>query len=105
MCEYIKRRYPHIYLYTSTNGLAFDEARARSLVQHRGINEVTFSLDGAIDGEELKPDDAGVNAGESSRLRRRNRGRARGRGRAPTPQQRGRDVPFRQVSLQAVQGA
>ena len=47
MCEYIKRRYPHIYLYTSTNGLAFDEARARSLV-HTGIDEVTFSLDGAI---------------------------------------------------------
>ena len=26
MCEYIKTRFPHIYLYTSTNGLAFSEA-------------------------------------------------------------------------------
>ena len=25
MCEYIKTRFPHIYLYTSTNGLAFTE--------------------------------------------------------------------------------
>ncbi len=47
MCEYIKTRYPHVYLYTSTNGLAFDEARARRLV-HSGIDEVTFSVDGAI---------------------------------------------------------
>ena len=53
MCEYIKTRYPHVYLYTSTNGLAFDEARARSLV-HTGIDEVTFSLDGAIPENYLK---------------------------------------------------
>jgi hypothetical protein len=46
MCEYIKSRFPHIYLYTSTNGLAFDEAKARRLV-HSGIDEVTFSIDGA----------------------------------------------------------
>jgi MoaA/NifB/PqqE/SkfB family radical SAM enzyme len=46
MCEYIKGRYPHIYLYTSTNGLAFPEAQARRLV-HSGIDEVTFSIDGA----------------------------------------------------------
>jgi MoaA/NifB/PqqE/SkfB family radical SAM enzyme len=46
MCEYIKSRFPHIYLYTSTNGLALDEARARRLV-HSGIDEVTFSIDGA----------------------------------------------------------
>jgi MoaA/NifB/PqqE/SkfB family radical SAM enzyme len=46
MCEYIKRRFPHIYLYTSTNGLAFDEEKARRLV-HSGIDEVTFSIDGA----------------------------------------------------------
>ena len=25
MCEYIKQRFPHIYLYTSTNGLALTE--------------------------------------------------------------------------------
>jgi hypothetical protein len=46
MCEYIKTRYPHIYLYTSTNGLAFSGSQARRLV-HSGIDEVTFSIDGA----------------------------------------------------------
>jgi hypothetical protein len=46
MCEYIKSRFPHIYLYTSTNGLAFSEEGARRLVRS-GIDEVTFSLDGA----------------------------------------------------------
>ena len=38
--------FPHIYLYTSTNGLAFTEDQARRLV-HSGIDEVTFSIDGA----------------------------------------------------------
>ena len=47
MCEHIKRRFPHVYLYTSTNGLALTEARARQLV-HSGIDEVTFSVDGAF---------------------------------------------------------
>jgi hypothetical protein len=46
MCEYIKSRFPHIYLYTSTNGLALTPDRARRLV-HSGIDEVTFSIDGA----------------------------------------------------------
>jgi hypothetical protein len=46
MCEYIKQRFPHIYLYTSTNGLALGEDAARRLV-HSGIDEVTFSIDGA----------------------------------------------------------
>jgi hypothetical protein len=46
MCEYIKTRFPHVYLYTSTNGLALSEERARRLV-HSGIDEVTFSIDGA----------------------------------------------------------
>jgi Radical SAM superfamily len=46
MCEYIKAHFPHIYLYTSTNGLALSEAQARRLV-HSGIDEVTFSIDGA----------------------------------------------------------
>ncbi len=32
MCEYIKRSFPHIYLYTSTNGLAFTEDQVRRLV-------------------------------------------------------------------------
>jgi hypothetical protein len=46
MCEYIKRTFPHIYLYTSTNGLAFNEEQVRRLVR-TGIDEVTFSIDGA----------------------------------------------------------
>ena len=46
MCEYIKTRFPDIYLYTSTNGLAFTEEQVRRLVRS-GIDEVTFSIDGA----------------------------------------------------------
>jgi hypothetical protein len=46
MCEYIKSHFPHVYLYTSTNGLALSDAQARRLV-HSGIDEVTFSIDGA----------------------------------------------------------
>jgi hypothetical protein len=46
MCDYIKQRHPNVYLYTSTNGLALTEERARRLV-HTGIDEVTFSIDGA----------------------------------------------------------
>src|SRR5947209_6070017 len=46
MCEYIKAKFPHIYLYTSTNGLALTEDQARRLA-HSGIDEVTFSIDGA----------------------------------------------------------
>lgn len=46
MCEYIKQRFPHIYLYTSTNGLAFTEESVARLVRS-GIDEVTFSIDGA----------------------------------------------------------
>ena len=46
MCERVKSRFPHIYLYTSTNGLAFTTDQARRLV-HSGIDEVTFSIDGA----------------------------------------------------------
>jgi hypothetical protein len=46
MCEYIKSHHPHIYLYSSTNGLAFGEEQVRRLVRS-GIDEVTFSIDGA----------------------------------------------------------
>src|SRR5262245_37872314 len=46
MCEYIKTNFPHIYLYTSTNGLALTTDQARRLA-HSGIDEVTFSIDGA----------------------------------------------------------
>src|SRR5260370_35182789 len=53
MCEYIKSRFPQIYLYTSTNGLALTEAQARRLV-HSGIDEVTFSIDGATPDSYVK---------------------------------------------------
>ncbi len=46
MVEYIKSRYPHVFLYTSTNGLALTEEGARRLARS-GIDEVTFSIDGA----------------------------------------------------------
>jgi len=46
MCEYIKARLPQVYLYTSTNGLAFKDGQVARLV-HSGIDEVTFSIDGA----------------------------------------------------------
>ena len=46
MVEYIKSRYPQVYLYTSTNGLALTEDGARRLARS-GIDEVTFSIDGA----------------------------------------------------------
>ena len=35
MCQYIKSHHPHTYLYTSTNGLAFNEAQARYPHGHR----------------------------------------------------------------------
>jgi len=53
MCEYIKGRFPHIYLYTSTNGLAFSDESAARLVRS-GIDEVTFSIDGATPASYVK---------------------------------------------------
>ena len=83
MCEYIKSRFPHIYLYTSTNGLAFTEAQARRLV-HSGIDEVTFSIDGAT---------------QESYARYRQRGRldvalANLRSMVDEKRRSGRDLPF-----------
>jgi hypothetical protein len=46
MVDYIKSRHPGVYLYTSTNGLALTEDGARRLARS-GIDEVTFSIDGA----------------------------------------------------------
>jgi MoaA/NifB/PqqE/SkfB family radical SAM enzyme len=46
MCEYIKTNFPQVYLYTSTNGLTFTGDQLRRLT-HSGIDEVTFSIDGA----------------------------------------------------------
>jgi hypothetical protein len=46
MCEYTKARFPHIFVYTSTNGLAFTDEGIRRLIRS-GIDEITFSIDGA----------------------------------------------------------
>ena len=83
MCEYIKSNFPHIYLYTSTNGLALTEAQARRLV-HSGIDEVTFSIDGAT---------------RDSYVKYRQRGRfdvaiANLRAMADEKRKSGRDLPF-----------
>ena len=53
MVEYIKSRFPHVYLYTSTNGLALTEDGARRLARS-GIDEVTFSIDGATPDSYVK---------------------------------------------------
>ena len=83
MCEYIKSAFPQIYLYTSTNGLALTDAQARRLV-HSGIDEVTFSIDGAT---------------PESYVKYRQRGRfdvaiATLRAMADEKRRSGRDVPF-----------
>ncbi len=83
MCEYIKEKFPHIYLYTSTNGLALTEPQARRLV-HSGIDEVTFSIDGAT---------------PESYVKYRQRGRfdvaiANLRAMADEKRKSGRDLPF-----------
>ena len=84
MCEYIKTKFPHIYLYTSTNGLALTEEKARRLV-HSGIDEVTFSIDGAsqdtyvqVPAARRLREGAGQPAGDGRR-----EGRARPRRAAP----------------------
>jgi len=46
MLEYVKSRFPHIYLYVSTNGLLLDRERISRLVR-AGVDEITFSVDGA----------------------------------------------------------
>ena len=83
MCEYIKSRFPSVYLYTSTNGLALSEPQARRLV-HSGIDEVTFSIDGAT---------------QETYARYRQRGRletalANLRAMADEKRRTGRDLPF-----------
>ncbi len=46
MCSYIKQNYPEIYLFASTNGLAFTESSIIQLIDS-GIDELTFSIDGS----------------------------------------------------------
>jgi hypothetical protein len=83
MCEYVKAHYPHVYLYTSTNGLAFSDEQVRRLVRS-GIDEVTFSIDGATTESYAKY------------RRRGNFEKAIGNLRVAAEEKRitGRDVPF-----------
>ena len=83
MCEYIKSRYPDIFLYTSTNGLAFNDASARRLV-HSGIDEVTFSIDGASQDTYVKYRQRGDFAKALANLRAM----------ADEKAKHGRDVPY-----------
>jgi hypothetical protein len=83
MCEYIKTRFPQIYLYTSTNGLALNEERARRLV-HTGIDEVTFSIDGSTQETYAKYRQRGDLAKALGTLRAM----------ADEKRRSGRDVPF-----------
>jgi hypothetical protein len=46
MIEYIKQKFPQIYLYVSTNGLLFDQDKIRRIV-NAGLDEITFSIDGS----------------------------------------------------------
>jgi len=45
MVEYIKNKYAHIYLYTTTNGLMLDDEKIKRIVDS-GLDEFTFSADG-----------------------------------------------------------
>ncbi|MBU4330232.1 MAG: SPASM domain-containing protein [Acidobacteria bacterium] len=45
MVEYVKSRYPQVFLYVSTNGLMLDEDKIQRLVIS-GMDEITFSVDG-----------------------------------------------------------
>lgn len=83
MCEYIKSRYPDIFLYTSTNGLAFNEENARRLA-HSGIDEVTFSIDGASQDTYVKYRQRGDFAKALANLRAM----------ADEKAKHGRDVPY-----------
>lgn len=46
MIEYIKEKFPGIYLYISTNGLLLDRDKIKRIVR-AGVDEFTFSVDGA----------------------------------------------------------
>jgi len=45
MIEYIKQKYPAVYLYTTTNGLMLDDEKIKRIVKS-GLDEFTFSVDG-----------------------------------------------------------
>lgn len=46
MCIHIKENYPDIYLFASTNGLAFTKSSIREII-NSSMDEIAFSIDGA----------------------------------------------------------
>lgn len=49
MIEYVKEKYPQVYIYISTNGILLSEERNRRLIE-AGLDEITFSVDGPDQG-------------------------------------------------------
>ncbi len=45
MIEYVKRKFPSVYVYTSTNGLPLTEEKIVRIIE-AGLDEITFSVDG-----------------------------------------------------------
>jgi len=47
MIKYVRQTYPHIYTFTSTNGLVWRNEQDIRTVIHSGLHELVFSVDGA----------------------------------------------------------
>ena len=47
MIHYVKSRHPHVYLFCSTNGLLLNTEEKLQRLVESGIDEITFSVDGA----------------------------------------------------------
>ena len=47
MISYVKSRHPHVYLFCSTNGLLLNTEEKLQKLVSSGIDEITFSVDGA----------------------------------------------------------
>lgn len=54
MIEYAKSRHPQIYLFTSTNGLLLNTDEKLTKLVKSGIDEITFSIDGAMQESYVK---------------------------------------------------
>ena len=47
MIAYAKQRFPHLFVYASSNGLLFDRPKRREALLRSGLDEIVFSIDGA----------------------------------------------------------
>jgi MoaA/NifB/PqqE/SkfB family radical SAM enzyme len=47
MIAYAKSRFPHLFIYASSNGLLFDRPKRREALLRSGLDEIVFSIDGA----------------------------------------------------------